>query len=105
MRLNEVLRMDAEHFTARDALEILQGDAKDLASGFRKYIGEIELADDFDEQLLRVAARFQKDLEQEYSTFDNPEGSDEESWVDARHELSMKFLVRHGLARRIRTGV
>ncbi len=85
-----------------EMLDILGDDAKDLASGDREYIGVIKLSQDFEQRLPRVIARYERAYNKLWNSFDDPEYSDEEQWVDARYELSMNFLMKNGLATRIK---
>ena len=96
MRLFELLSE-----SLHDVLDILKNDAEQLANGEREHIGIIELTDDWEEEIPRLAHRFEKEMRSTYNSFIDPHGDDEIAWITAHYNLTMEFLIKHGLARKI----
>ena len=87
---------------SHEMLDLLRDDAADLVRGDREYIGVIKLSQDFEQRLPRVIGRYERAFNKLWNSFDDPEYGEEEQWIDAKYELSMNFLLKNGLATRIR---
>jgi hypothetical protein len=94
MRLIEVINE-----SLHDVLEILRSDAEQLARGDREHIGVIELKEDWEEEIPRLAHRYEKEIQRVYNSFNDPYGDDESEWTDAHYRVTMNFLIRHKLAK------
>lgn len=94
MRLH-VLIEDLHH-----ALDILKSDAAQLAAGDRDNVGVIELVPDWEEELPKLIHRYEKEIRSAYNSFEDPDDKDEREWIKAHYNVTMEFLVKHGLAKR-----
>ena len=79
--------------TLHDVLVILKSDAGQLEE-----LGLIELSEDWEQEVSRLAHRYEKEILRVYNSFSNPETSDEHDWIEAHMHATQEFLIRHGLA-------
>lgn len=83
------------------ALELLKMDAISLASGERAYIGVIELKQEWEDELPKLIHRYEKEIQGAYNSFKDPDHKDEAEWIKAHYQVTMKFLITHGLAKQV----
>jgi hypothetical protein len=76
-----------------DVIAILKSDARQLED-----VGTISLKEDWEDDLPRLAHRYDKEVRRVRNSFGDPEGADERDWIDAHMEATRLFLVTHGLA-------
>ena len=82
--------------TLHDVVFILKDDAEQL-----ERLERIELKEDWEEEIPRLAHRYEKEIRRVSNQFSDPEGEDYRDWMDAHLEVTKDFLVKHGLARQL----
>lgn len=82
--------------TLHDVLVILKGDAEQL-----EQLDRIELKEDWEEEIPRLAHRYEKEIRRVYNSFDDPYEADEHEWFEAHMNTTEEFLIKHKLARKV----
>lgn len=79
-----------------DIVHILKDDAEQL-----EQLERVALKEDWEDEIPRLAHRYEKEIRRIHNSFSDPDGEDYRDWMDAHLEMTMNFLVKHGLAKQL----
>ena len=82
-------------------MELFRSDARAIERGDHPELGVVELKPNWENDAARLIHRYDKLIQGVYNSFNDPEGSYEDAWIQAHFSVTFDFLLKHKLARKV----